>query len=120
VRSGRAPIVSNGAAERLTQAVRIPAALAPTLSNALLVTSRTCPTGRDSRPAACRYTAGDGLNVRTSSVLIRWPKKSPRPLLSRQFPIMAGVPLDSTASSYPRMASDRSAGMTSGNGCKWS
>ena len=49
MRSGCAPIVSNGAAERFTQAVRIPAALAPTLSNALLVTSRTCPTGTDSR-----------------------------------------------------------------------
>ena len=43
MRSGRVPIVSNGAAERFTQAVRIPAALAPTLSNALQVTSRTCP-----------------------------------------------------------------------------
>ena len=41
VRSGCAPIVSNGTAERFTQAVRIPAALAPTLSNALLVTRRT-------------------------------------------------------------------------------
>jgi hypothetical protein len=50
------------------------------------------------------------LNTRTSSTLIRWPKNSPRPLLPRQFPIIAGVPLDSTASSYPRPASARSAG----------
>ena len=34
VRSGCAPIVSNGTAERFTQAVRIPAVLAPTLSKA--------------------------------------------------------------------------------------
>ena len=77
MRSGCAPIVSNGAAERFTQAVRIPAALAPTLSNALQVTSRTRPTGTASRPAACRYTTGDGLNTRTSSTLIRWPKNPP-------------------------------------------
>src|ERR1700730_525778 len=120
VRSGGAPIVSNGAAERFTQAVRIPAALAPTQSNALLVTSLSCPTGPDSRPPSCRYTNGDGLNARTSSTLIRWPKKPPRPLLPRQFPIMAGVPLESTASSYPRPASVRSAGTASGNGCRWS
>ena len=93
MRSGCAPIVSNGAAERFTQAVRIPAALAPALSNALLVTSRSCPIGRESRPAACRYTTGDGLNTRTSSTLIRWPKNSPRPLLSRQFLIMAAGPV---------------------------
>ena len=85
--------MSNGAAERFTQAVRIPAAAAPALPNALLVTSRSCPTGRESRPAACRYTTGDGLTTRASSALIRSPNKSPRPLLSRQFLIMAGVPL---------------------------
>ena len=112
--------MSNGAAERFTQAVRIPAALAPTLSNALQVTRRICPIGRDSRPAACRYTTGDGLNTRTSSTLIRSPKKSPRPLLSRQFLIMAGVPFESTASSYPMPASARRAGTASGNGCRWS
>jgi hypothetical protein len=33
VRSGGWPIASNGTVERFTQAVRIPAALAPTLSN---------------------------------------------------------------------------------------
>ncbi len=32
--------------------------------------------------------------------------------------IVAGVPLDSTASSYPRPASARSAGTASGNGCR--
>lgn len=105
-------------ADRFTQAVRIPAALAPTQSNALLVTSRTCPSGRDNRCAACRYTTGDGLNARTSSTVIRWPKKPARPLLARLFPIIAGVPLDSTASSYPRPASARSAGAASGNGSR--
>src|SRR6185437_3356999 len=54
VTSAGRPIVSNGAAVRFTQAVRIPAAPAPTQSNALLVTSRTWPTGTDSRLAACR------------------------------------------------------------------
>src|SRR6202046_5167368 len=52
VRSGCAPIVSNGAAVRFTQAVRIPAALAPTLSKALPVTRRITPLGTASRPAA--------------------------------------------------------------------
>ena len=65
MRSGCAPIVSNGAAERFTQAVRSPAALAPTQSNVLLVTSRIRPAGRDSRVAACWYAAGDGLNERS-------------------------------------------------------
>ena len=58
VTSGGRPIVSNGAAERFTHAVRIPAALAPTQSNALLVTSRIRPMGRFSRWAACRYATG--------------------------------------------------------------
>src|ERR1700730_2424305 len=116
VRSGGAPIVSNGAAERFTQAVRIPAALAPTLSNALQVTRRIRLIGTASRSAACRYTTGDGLKARTSSALIRWPKNSPRPLLRRQLAIIAGVPLDSTASSYPRPASAGSAGSASGKG----
>gem|GEM_PF-6011423 len=71
MRSGCAPIVSNGAAERFTQAVSRPAALAPTLSNALLVMSRIRPPGRASRSAACRYTRGDGLNTATSSTLTR-------------------------------------------------
>ena len=64
MRSGCVPIVSNGAAERFTQAVRIPAALAPTLSNALQVTSRIRVIGTASRSAACRYTVGDGLKTR--------------------------------------------------------
>jgi hypothetical protein len=46
VRSGCWPIVSNGAPERFTQTVRMPAVLAPTLSNALQVTSRIRPIGR--------------------------------------------------------------------------
>ena len=65
MRSGCAPIVSNGAAARFTQAVRIPAALAPTQSNALLVTAGAARLARDSRSAACRYTTGDGLKTRT-------------------------------------------------------
>ena len=112
--------MSNGAAERFTQAVSMPAALAPTLSNALQVTSRTRPIGRASRSAACRYTTGDGLNTRTSSALIRWPKKSPRPLLPRQLAIMAGLPFDSTVSSWPLSASVCSAGTASGKGGRWS
>ena len=104
VRSGFGPIVSNGAAERFTQAVRMPAAPAPTLSNALQVTSRTCATGRASRLAACRYTKGEGLNTRISPALILWPKNPPRPLLSRQLLIMSGLPFESTASSYPSTA----------------
>lgn len=114
MRSGGRPIVSNAVAERFTQAVSMPAALAPTLSNGLQVTSRIRPIGRASRSAACRYTTGDGLNTRTPSALIRWPKKSPRPLLPRQFSIMAGLPFESTVSSYPLSASARSAGTASG------
>ena len=52
IRSGCVPIVSNGAAVRFTHAVRIPAALAPTQSNALLVTSRNWPAGTAARPRA--------------------------------------------------------------------
>ena len=61
VRSGCAPTVSNGAAERFTQTVRIPAALAPTLSNALQVTSRTCPAGRARPPGRVPVHHGRGL-----------------------------------------------------------
>ena len=52
VRSGRWPSLDR-APERFTQAVRIPAALAPTLSNGLQVTSLTCPaSGPPARPRA--------------------------------------------------------------------
>jgi cytochrome P450 len=63
VKSSGWPIVSNGAVERFTQAARIPAALAPTQSNALLVTSRSCRPGEDltSDLIAQRREDGSGL-----------------------------------------------------------
>lgn len=75
VRSGRVPIVSNGTTDRFTHAVRIPAAPAIT---------------------------GDGLNARTSSTLICWAKKPARPLLARQLPIIAGVPLEKALTAVHR------------------
>jgi NAD(P)-dependent dehydrogenase (short-subunit alcohol dehydrogenase family) len=65
---GRAPRPGRA---RSGQAVRRPAALAPTLSNALLVTSRIRPADRAGRSAVCQYTTGDGLNTRTSSTPAR-------------------------------------------------